>query len=381
MTGDSELERLRVDLAAANRQITELVTEFEETNHGLIALHAELEQARHAEAQLAAIVQSSDDAMYSFTPDLVVQIWNAGAERLLGYPADEIVGRSISTVIPDELADEFHSTVKRLESGDPVETYETRRRRKDGELLHVAVTTSAIRDNGGVLVGFSAVARDITRRLLAEEQLAVARADQAVLAEQQRIARDMHDHVIQRIFAAGMAVQAAAGVTGEPELKKRLELVVDDLDATISDIRTTILAITSGRQTGAGLRAQILDTASSERDALGFNPAVRFHGPVDTAVPNALAADILAVIREALSNIARHAHASSAVVTVTVGDEFVVQIDDNGRGLGETTRRSGLANLRQRADALGGTFDVVGRDTGGTRLTWQVPIGNGPVVE
>ena len=382
MSGDLELRRLRdefarrdAELVAARREIADLFTEMEETNRGLIALHAELDQARRAEAQLAAIVQSSDDAMYSFTLDHLVRTWNAGAERLLGYRASEIVGRSIDTLVPDELAEEFDATMKRLAAGGPAQACDTRRRRKDGSLVDVGVTMSAIRDSDGNLVGLSAVVRDITAHLRAEEELAATRAEREVYAEQERIARDLHDHVIQRVFAAGLALQAAAGMAERPELKERLQRTVDDLDATIADIRTTIFGIQ--RHAGVaepGLRTKILQIVDDAKPALGFAPAVRFHGPVDTAVSAAVAGHASAVVREALSNVARHAHASAAVLTVTAADELVLEIEDNGRGIGEPTRQSGLGNLRNRATALRGTFEVATSDGGGTRLAWRVPL-------
>jgi signal transduction histidine kinase len=210
--------------------------------------------------------------------------------------------------------------------------------------------------------------------LVVEEQLAVARADREVLAEQERIARDLHDHVIQRIFAAGMATQAVATRAEQPDVKQRLELIVDDLDDTITDIRTTIFSITEGRESGAGMRAQILDLANSARDALGFAPTVRFHGPVDTAVPDAVPPHARAVVREGLSNVVKHARASTVVVTVTVGADFVITIDDDGCGIGEATRRSGVANLSDRAVGLGGSFELAPRAGGGTHLVWRVPL-------
>jgi PAS domain S-box-containing protein len=371
---DADVTRLREELDAAKGEVASLVAELEATSHGLIAMHAELEQARQAESRLAAVVQSSDDAMYSFTLSLVIETWNAGAEQLFGYRAAEAVGQPIDLIVPDDALEFFRAMIGRVGAGEPVETYETHRSRKDGSLVPVAVTTSAMRDATGAVVGFSAVARDITHRLIAEEQLAVARADQEVLAEQERIARDLHDHVIQRIFAAGMVAQATAARTEQPDVKERLERIVDDLDETITDIRTTIFAITAGPKTGASIRAQILEVASAARDALGFAPTVRFHGPVDTAVPDAVPPHALAVVREGLSNVAKHAHATDVVVSVTVGKDFVIEIADDGRGVGESTRQSGVANLRERAVAFHGSFELTPRTGGGTRLVWRVPL-------
>jgi PAS domain S-box-containing protein len=359
-------------------EIAALRSELDATNRGLIALHAELDAARQREAQLAAIVQSSDDAMYSMTPDRTVVTWNAGAERLLGYSHDEIVGRNIDVLIPPELAGDLDIPAKRLEAGDAPDSFDTRRRRKNGTLVDVSATLSAMRDPGGEVIGFCMVLRDITDRLQVEEDLAVARAEQEVFREQERIARDLHDHVIQRLFAAGMSLQAAAGITEGADVRTRLESVVDDLDDTIAVIRTAIFALQQAdRDEATGLREQILDVAKHAADVLGFHPTVRFDGPVDATVSDDVAAHAVAVLREALSNVARHAAATRTDVTATAtaGDEFVLEVRDNGHGIGDTTRRSGLRNLRERAEMLGGTLTVdSSSDGGGTHLAWRVPL-------
>ncbi len=383
MSNDTEVCRLRdalaereAELERAKREVATLLAEIAETNRGLIALHAELEEARRAEAQLGAIVQSSDDAMYSLTLDHRVQTWNPGAERLFGYRAREIIGQPMEILVPDEALDVFAACAERLVAGGPAESYDTRRRRKDASLVDVSVAMSAIRDGAGDVTGLSEVVRDITERLRADEALSAARAESEVLAEQHRIARDLHDHVVQRIFAAGLGLQATAGVAEQPHVRERLERIIGDLDATISDIRTMIFGIQ--HPTGPSdisLRARILEIVDDAKLALGFAPLVRFHGPVDTAVPTKVAVHVLAVVREALSNVARHAGASTAVLTLTVTEELVLTIEDDGRGVGTTTRRSGLANLRERATGLGGAFDLRAREGGGTQLIWQVPLG------
>jgi two-component system sensor histidine kinase DevS len=361
------------DLAACREQVAQLHQELEETNRGLIALHAELEAARQAEAELAAIVHASEDAMFSMTPDGVIRTWNRGAERLFGYQAGEIVGQRGDVLVPSGLGEDLAAAVKRLRAGERAAGYDSRRRRKDGSLVDVAVTLSAMRGPAGELTGFAAVLRDVTERLRTETELAGARAQQEVLAERDRMARDLHDSVIQRLFAAGMALQGTAGLRGGAEVAARIDAVVQELDISIREIREAIFTLRSGPRAPASLRAQVLGLASGAEHTLGFAPAVSFDGAIGK-VPADVTAQAVAVIREALSNIARHAGASAAEITLSAGADLLLAVSDNGRGLGPAGRSSGLRNMRERAQLLGGSFEVISEPGAGTRLHWRVPL-------
>jgi signal transduction histidine kinase len=210
-------------------------------------------------------------------------------------------------------------------------------------------------------------------------ELARARADQqraALLDERERIAADLHDHVIQRLFASGLSLQALAATLGPGRATDRVLATVADLDATISQIRTAIFALQQVPQSPPrGLRARLLDVVDDVTPALGFDPTVRFTGLVDT-LPDAVADDLLAVLREALTNTARHAHATSADLELSVTpDRVTLEVRDDGTGIGDTTRRSGLANLHHRADHHRGALTLRSADTSGTHLTWSVPLG------
>ena len=361
------------ELAACREQIALLHQELEETNRGLIALHGELETARQAEARLAAIVHSSDDAMFSLTPDGVILTWNPGAERLFGYRPAEIIGRAGDLLVPAGLGEELQAAMKRLRAGERAAGYDSRRRRKDGSLVDVAVTLSPMRDADGTLTGFSAVLRDITERLRTEAELAGVRAQQEVLAERDRMARDLHDSVIQRLFAAGMALQGTAGLRGGAAVAARIDQVIQELDISIKEIREAIFTLRSGPREPASLRAQILQLAAEAERSLGFAPSVSFDGAV-ASVPPDVTLQVAAVVREALSNIARHAHASAAEIVLSAGAELAVAVSDNGRGLSGTTRASGLRTMRERAHLLCGSFEVISEPGAGTRLHWRVPL-------
>ena len=208
-------------------------------------------------------------------------------------------------------------------------------------------------------------------------ELADARADQQrmmLLEDRDRIARDLHDHVIQRLFAAGLGVQSVAASAGSDSGAGRLNTIVDDLDETIRQVRTTIFEL-RGPLTPqpSTVRSQVVDVIDEVVPMLGFSPALRFTGPVDTVVPDEVAGDLIAVVREALSNIARHAHASAAAVEVTATPaQLTVDVIDNGVGIGESKRRSGLANLARRAERYGGSLTLP--DHEGTQLRWTIPL-------
>lgn len=196
------------------------------------------------------------------------------------------------------------------------------------------------------------------------------REELAVLGDRERIARELHDVVIQRLFAAGLQLQGAVG----PEAQRTIDAVVDDLDSTIRDIRAAIFEL---RQTGPGsLRGEVRALVDQARGPLGFPAQLRIDGPLDTAVAEAARPALLAVLREALSNVARHAEATDVRVALTVRDgEIRLTVIDDGRGANPTSGGGhGLRNMRARADALGGFCELTGATPRGTTLTWSIPV-------
>ncbi|MFJ8017762.1 GAF domain-containing protein [Streptomyces sp. NPDC096339] len=201
----------------------------------------------------------------------------------------------------------------------------------------------------------------------------------SMLEDHDRIARDLHDLAIQRLFAAGMTLQSAQRFVEHPEASERLARAIDDLDATIKIIRSTIFGLREHEPpaTGSKLRSRAVRTLDEAAAALGFAPALRMEGLIDTDVPPAVADEALAVIGEALSNVARHARATRAEVSIAAsGGVLTVAVTDDGVGMPEGGRRSGLRNLAERAERLGGRMTAAprGGDTGGTRLEWRVPL-------
>jgi signal transduction histidine kinase len=196
----------------------------------------------------------------------------------------------------------------------------------------------------------------------------------SVLDDRDRIARDLHDRVIQRIFAAGMTLEGATRLEELAPVLEKVNKAIDDLDTTITEIRTAIFELDSG--TRKGLRHGVLEVAAELAPLLGARPGVTFFGPVDSGISPPAAGHLLAVLREALTNTAKHARATDISVIVSVADDVTLEVLDNGTGL-ETPVAGrvgmGLANMRRRAEGLGGTFEMENVAGGGARVLWRVP--------
>ncbi|MBJ7359315.1 GAF domain-containing protein [Nocardioides sp.] len=207
-------------------------------------------------------------------------------------------------------------------------------------------------------------------------QLGRARADQQRLLlfeDRDRIGRDLHDLVIQRLFAVGLGLESVARSTSDQAVTARLATAVDDLDETIKDIRRTIFALGTLADS-TDLQTEVTRLVDRAASTLKFRPTLRVEGPVRTLVPDHVAPDLLAVLGESLSNASRHAEATTVEVLVSAGDEIRVLVSDNGRGMGEGVRESGLGNMRERALKHGGTLSVTSNAGVGTTVDWRVPI-------
>jgi signal transduction histidine kinase len=196
-----------------------------------------------------------------------------------------------------------------------------------------------------------------------------------VYEDRDRIARDLHDHVIQRVFAAGLSLQSVGPRVQDPDTRRRIGEVIGQLDETVRDIRTTIFDLhnTEDVDESPGLRRRVLDIVT-ETAGPDLHPTVRTSGAVDNLVTGDLAADVEAVTREAVSNAARHSGAEHVTVTLDVTDEVVLEVSDDGRGISERTARSGLRNVEERAIRRGGGLVVEPVPDGGTRLRWWTPL-------
>jgi signal transduction histidine kinase len=198
----------------------------------------------------------------------------------------------------------------------------------------------------------------------------------ALVEDRERIARDLHDVVIQRLFAIGLTLEGAGRRIAHPEAAADVSRAVDELDQTIKEIRTTIFGLQSpAGAESTSLRARTVAVVDQAVPTLGFIPSLRFDGLIDTMVPDRVSDQVVAVLREALSNVARHACARHVDVVLAVrGDMVALSVDDDGVGITESGRRSGLRNMEVRAKASGGRLLLSGREPSGTHLEWLVPL-------
>jgi signal transduction histidine kinase len=202
--------------------------------------------------------------------------------------------------------------------------------------------------------------------------------DLAVVEDRERIARDLHDTVIQRLFATGLALQASIRMirTDPDTATTRIEAAIDDLDTTVKHIRTAIFDLETARPLPDGLRSNVLQLVRELAPTLDTEPRVLFDGPIDTGVTHTTATETLTVLREALTNIAKHAHAHRVDIelTATTDHELVLRVRDDGTGIsGEALPGHGITNMDARAHKLGGTLTLAPRQPTGTELIWRVP--------
>jgi signal transduction histidine kinase len=372
-----EDSRLRERWLRANAEITHsLMSGSERTEAlGLIA-----ERAREISCSaLAAVAMPTDDTK-SLTVEIAVGL-DAEAHRGLVLPDATLMGLAYSTAAPVASDDVTHDA-----------RIATEPRRFDG--LGPAVAVPIGSGEGGVR-GVVLLARESGRSVFSEPETEMLRsfaaqaaiamelaerredAEQiAVLQDRDRIARDLHDLAIQRLFATGMTLQSAGRFIEHPEASERVLRAVDDLDETIKIIRSTIfgLRIHDGTD-GSGLRARAVRAVGEAAPLLGFAPSVRMEGLIDTNVPREIADHVVAVLSEALTNIARHAQADRAQVALTTdGNEVLLMVSDNGVGIPPDGHRSGLRNMAERAEQLGGRLKVSSPDGRGALLAWRVPL-------
>jgi signal transduction histidine kinase len=227
--------------------------------------------------------------------------------------------------------------------------------------------TAADLDMAETFAGQATIALELADARAAQQQL-------AALEDRDRIARDLHDHVIQRLFAVGLSLQGMAAKANESAIRARLAQAVEELDETISQIRTTIFDLQDTIPDNR-LRSRVKAVVEELEPILGVQLELTWSGPLDTLVDSSVITDVEAVVREAMTNVARHAEASTLRVTIGADtDRLTVDISDDGVGLRDNPRRSGLANLRNRADSRGGTLTLENQEQGGLRLRWSIPL-------
>jgi len=213
---------------------------------------------------------------------------------------------------------------------------------------------------------------------IANVKLSVRSRELSLVRERDRIARDLHDTVIQNLYATGLGLQAAQREGTDPAVvQTRITRAVESIDATVKEIRATIFALQDDPSTANGARSRLLAVAEEMGSLLGFPPRMRLDGPIDTAIDRDLVEQLVPVLRESLTNVAKHAHARTVMVRVEVLEGHLeLEVVDDGRGLPDAMRPNGMGvvNIRERAQLLGGAAELTSVDGGGTRVLWRIPL-------
>ncbi|WP_046777612.1 GAF domain-containing sensor histidine kinase [Streptomyces yangpuensis] len=386
-------------IAIGNARLYEAATQRERWIDGSVAVTTALLSGGDADDALSVVAEQARRLADSAAGIVLLPAEEGGME-IVAVSA-ESAATSLGVVIPAE-----SPVVDHLLCGEPVFTDDA-----SSDPRMVSPLTSAFGPcmmlplhSGGRVLGalvtprarggrpFSESERTLATQFASQAALALMMAEAqrdrerlAVFEDRDRIARDLHDLVIQRLFATGMMLEGAQRRSIVPEVRDGVGKAVDELDVTIQEIRTAIFALQQGpAEAPSGLRTRVLREINMAAVPLGFKPAHRFLGPVDTVVGELVGKNLIAALREALSNAFRHADASRIEVvldcTVTLPDGrpgVRLEVADDGVGIPESGRRSGLRNLRRRAESLGGTSSYgpgLGEDGGGTTLVWEAPL-------
>lgn len=337
-----------------------------------------------AEDHLHRVLHSldlSDDAILIFDAESLQLLYvNAGTERMVGYSRAELLTMTPLHINPSTTAEQYRSLIAELlEHPDRTVRRESSLMRSDGVEVPVEKAYRA------GPVGFDgtrwvvAMGRDITDRLAAEQvirdnQAALLEAERIVMLvdDRERIARDLHDTVIQRLFAAGLGLQSVLRVADDV-VRPRVERTVEELDTTIRELRSAIFSLGASTPTMGGLRGRIMDVITEIGANAGIETRAQFDGPIETLDP-VIADHLVPVVTEATANAVKHGGAHNVRVSVVVGDEVVVTVTDDGCGVrGQVHGGHGLVNLRERAVGLGGDLRLSPGERGGAELRWAVP--------
>ncbi len=336
-------------------------------------------RARLAAERLERLIESSGDAI--ITVDLQGRIlsWNRGAEMIYGWSREEAIGSVLPMVPPDLLEDARRLLAGMLASGEIVANYETERLRKDGQRIPVVVTGSPIRNAAGDIVGILGISKDMS----AHRQLEEHKRRLALLEDRERIAMELHDGVIQSLYAVGLGLEAVAQVleTDPPLARMRLAQARDSINAVMEEVRNYIFGLRPDTFETQGLVAGLGALAEELRINALVNLDVDLAEGADLAFGAQRALEIFQVAREALANVARHSAATRASLSLRPeGRCWVLRVWDNGVGFDPDSVGSagfGLSNMRERARRLGGDIKVTSQPGEGTEVRLVVPIHGG----
>ena len=325
---------------------------------------------------LAHAVELAPDGVLIVDHDGRIVYANRSICGLVG--ADDLVGGNVDELVPSRVRGS-HAGLRQSYNDCPSQRpmgvgLELGLERRNGTIVPVEISLSPF-DHGESFV--IVAIRDISDRLESQRRLNMAHEQLALVGERERIGRDLHDVVLQHLYGMGLSAQAIAAraaARSDTDTATRLEAVVDDVDRIISEVRTIVFTLGPGGRRGA-LGQELADVVAQASRVLGFTPSLRLEGPVDSVLSDDVRTEMVASMREALGNVARHAKATQAAVVIEIVDEQVVMtVTDNGVGppADPHTVRSGhgLNNLMSRASSFGGTCELVAGESAGSVLRW-----------
>ena len=368
----------------AERDARGNITSILESNRDI----SESKQAQEVQGRLAAIVESSEDAIVSKNLDGVIVNWNKAAERIFGYTAKEAIGQHITLIVPPDRLDEEANILASLRRGERIDHFETVRRRKDGTLLDISVTISPVRDAQGRVIGASKVARDITERkrlaLLLHEAELSGRLLTVQDDEKRRIARELHDGVGQLLVALGMNLSSISAEESKlsPGVARYVEESRSLIDQALSEIRTISHLLHPPLLDEVGLISALKEYVD------GFGKRSKIPVSLDLPrevqrLPRDVEMSLFRIVQECLINVHRHSGSATASVHLSHrSGEIRLQVSDEGRGINREIHDKflagmssgvGLRGMRERVRQLGGKMQI--QSTGnGTSVIVVLPL-------
>ncbi len=329
-----------------------------------------------SDPEFATWIDELPDGLIVCRPDGTISVVNARLVEMSGYDRSELLGSNIDLLVPMQsrgrhaaLRGGFAEANLARPMGPGVQLS---LQRSDRSEVPVEISLSPL--STGHRQGVVAIVRDVTERLRAETALRNTSDLLTLAGERERIARDLHDTVLQRLFGLGLELQATA--IRSPDVSERIEHAVDELDLIIREIRTAVFTLGSAGRDGS-LGQELSTVTAQAKRVLGYSPRVRMDGPVESATTPEIRTELLASLREALTNIARHAGATEAEIELVATDVLELRVFDNGRGVPaefDTSSGNGLRNMAERAKLLGGGCSLTPRPERGTELRWWVPL-------
>jgi len=333
---------------------------------------AHRQRAQDAGLRLAAIVESSDDAIVSKTLDGLIMSWNAGARRVYGYTAEEVLGRPITLLCPPERRDEVQINMERVRRGEHIEHFETTRIRKDGERIDVSLRISPLKDSSGAVIGASAIARDVTeRKVLQREVLEIA------AREQQRIGQDLHDGTGQELTGLAMVAERLTGDLSGQGLPQAATAarIVDGLEEALSHVRSLSKGLVPVELDAEGLMVALADLASRTSQLPDVACTLECDEPV-RILDNQAATHLYRLSQEAVTNALKHGRARRITLKLTSDRDFItLQITDDGRGFDDRCDvvGTGLRIMAYRAELIRGNLTIGQLRPHGTSITCKLP--------